>query len=62
MADNNSKQNNKWDNSIVSVREIHETTPLLESQTGPGYETAPKCADEEVWKPSAGFWWIETGL
>ncbi|KAK3291581.1 major facilitator superfamily domain-containing protein [Chaetomium fimeti] len=62
MADKNTKQNNKWDNSIVSVREIDETTPLLESQTGPGYETAPKCADEEVWKPSAGFWWIETAL
>jgi hypothetical protein len=61
MADNNAKQNNKWGSTIVSVQEVNETTPLLESQTGPGYETAPKCAEEEGWKPSAGFWWIETG-
>jgi hypothetical protein len=60
MADNNAEQNNKWNRTTVSVRELDETTPLLESQTGPGYETAPKCV-EELWKPSAGFWWIETG-
>lgn len=36
------------------------TASLLESQTTkPAYVTFPAC--EEPWRPSPGFWWIETG-
>ncbi|KAK4033374.1 major facilitator superfamily domain-containing protein [Parachaetomium inaequale] len=62
MADNDPKQDRKGNSVVVSVREIDETTPLLESRTKPAYGISPECTAEEEWKPSAGFWWIETAL
>ncbi|KAK4183244.1 putative amino acid transporter [Podospora australis] len=42
---------------------MDETTPLLESQVQkPAYVTFPEAHAEDSWKPSAGFWWIETAL
>lgn len=43
--------------------ELNDTTPLLESQTSkPLYETFPESHADDVWKPGAGFWWIEVAL
>ncbi|KAL2132697.1 hypothetical protein VTI74DRAFT_3460 [Chaetomium olivicolor] len=48
---------------LVSTREVDESSPLLETQTKKsGYVTFPEQVDEEEWKPSPGFWWIETAL
>ncbi|KAK3998131.1 putative amino acid transporter [Cladorrhinum sp. PSN332] len=50
------------ENEATSAPEMSETAPLLESQISkPAYVTFPE-SDREVWKPSAGFWWIETAL
>ncbi|KAK3902307.1 major facilitator superfamily domain-containing protein [Staphylotrichum tortipilum] len=56
------KQDPKNNEVMVSVQEVDETTPLLESQAvKAAYVTFPEQA-EETWKPSPGFWWIETAL
>jgi len=49
--------------AAVGQEAYDETAPLLDSQqTKPRYVTFPKSYPEEQWKPSAGFWWIETGM
>lgn len=61
MAATDAKQDIKSNGVMVSVQEIDETTPLLESQPRKAaYVTFPEQA-EEIWKPTPGFWWIETG-
>ncbi|KAK4162904.1 putative amino acid transporter [Cladorrhinum sp. PSN259] len=51
-----------YEDEAISTPEMSETTPLLESQIPkPAYVTFPE-SDKEVWKPSPGFWWIETAL
>ncbi|KAK3381747.1 major facilitator superfamily domain-containing protein [Podospora didyma] len=48
---------------LAPIPEMSETTPLLESQASkPVYVTFPESQAEDSWKPSAGFWWIETAL
>ena len=50
------------EHEAISTPEMTETTPLLESQVPkPAYVTFPE-SDREIWKPSPGFWWIETGM
>jgi hypothetical protein len=62
MARNDAKDNGKDGGVVVSVHDIDETTPLLESQTQKtAYVTFPERVDDETWRPSPGFWWIETG-
>ncbi|KAK0615559.1 major facilitator superfamily domain-containing protein [Bombardia bombarda] len=47
----------------VSPHDQDETTPLLGSRASkPQYVTFPESRPDDVWKPSAGFWWIETAL
>ncbi|KAK3349780.1 major facilitator superfamily domain-containing protein [Lasiosphaeria hispida] len=47
----------------VKCLEADETAPLLASQTPkPDYVTFPESHEEDSWKPSPGFWWIETAL
>ncbi|KAK4244064.1 major facilitator superfamily-domain-containing protein [Corynascus novoguineensis] len=60
MAGDNTYQRHETDSGVVSVMSVDETTPLLSTQTKTAYVT--KCVEEEKWKPSAGFWWIETAL
>jgi len=58
MAGDNTHQRHETDRGVDSVVSVDETTPLLSTQTKTAYVT--ECV-EEKWKPSAGFWWIETG-
>lgn len=46
--------------AVAQGEGVDETTPLLESRSKSMYVTFGKCLEEE-WKPSIGFWWIETG-
>ncbi|KAK4150727.1 major facilitator superfamily domain-containing protein [Chaetomidium leptoderma] len=64
MASHGAKHNKlKSDTVVVSVQEFDEATPLLESPTQkPAYTTFAEPAAEEIWRPSRGFWWIETAL
>ncbi|KAK3682826.1 major facilitator superfamily domain-containing protein [Podospora appendiculata] len=51
------------DDAPIRAPSMEEIAPLLESQLSkPHYETFPESCPEEVWKPSRGFWWIETAL
>ncbi|EEU33637.1 uncharacterized protein NECHADRAFT_56352 [Fusarium vanettenii 77-13-4] len=51
-----------YDGSVV-VPNASEASPLLEPDTPkPGYVTLPESPCDENWKPSEGFWWIETAL
>ncbi len=62
MAGGNAKLDTKNGGVVVSVREMDETTPLLESQTHKAaYVTFSEPDNEETWRPSPGFWLIETG-
>ncbi len=62
MASDNTKMDARNGGVVVSVREMDETTPLLESQTQKAaYVTFPEPANDETWRPSPGFWLIETG-
>ncbi|KAK1750899.1 major facilitator superfamily domain-containing protein [Echria macrotheca] len=46
-----------------SPSEVDESSPLLECQLAkPAYVTFPEPLQEESWRPSPGFWWIETAL
>jgi len=61
MSTNNSTDN--VDSDQGSMTEVDETTPLLESTTPKTlYIVSPEAQREEIWKPSPGFWWIETGM
>lgn len=61
MAGNKTRDNVKT-SGHVSVEDVDETSPLLESQTQkPSYVTFPDTDPESSWRPSPGFWWIETG-
>ncbi|KAK3332623.1 major facilitator superfamily domain-containing protein [Cercophora scortea] len=54
---------NICDDAPMQAPNMEEIAPLLESQLSkPQYETFPESRAEEVWKPSRGFWWIETAL
>ncbi|KAK4665364.1 hypothetical protein QC763_401220 [Podospora pseudopauciseta] len=44
------------------MEQTDETTSLLTTQQKPGYVTFPESHHEDSWRPSAGFWWIETAL
>ncbi len=61
MAATDRKQDIMNGGVVLSVQEIDETSPLLDSHTKKAaYVTFPEQA-EETWQPSPGFWWIETG-
>ena len=62
MANDNGKQDAKNGGVVVSVRDMDETTPLLDSQTQKAaYVTIAEPENDETWRPSPGFWLIETG-
>ncbi|KAK4139266.1 major facilitator superfamily-domain-containing protein [Dichotomopilus funicola] len=61
MAGNARAETRTVNDEVVQGEGVDETTPLLESQSKSTYVTFGKCLEEE-WKPSVGFWWIETAL
>ncbi|AEO64686.1 uncharacterized protein THITE_2110980 [Thermothielavioides terrestris NRRL 8126] len=56
-------EHSRTQSATVSVQEVDETTPLLGAEAQkPAYVTSPNAVDDDLWRPSPGFWWIETAL
>ncbi|KAL2162505.1 hypothetical protein VTH06DRAFT_7419 [Thermothelomyces fergusii] len=61
MAVDDESRRHERNNGCHAVRHCDETTPLVSTRAKTAYVTSGT-AEEEKWKPSAGFWWIETAL
>ncbi|KAK3360674.1 major facilitator superfamily domain-containing protein [Lasiosphaeria hispida] len=59
----NSNQGQDVDILVTSRVEADESAPLLGYRSGsPANATRPETPQRDDWKPSPGFWWIETAL